>query len=321
MVRTVLGDIDPGDLGRTDYHEHLFQVSPLLVGDELDDEERSGAEAKSLYEAGMQSMVDATPMGLGRNPCGLARISELTGLRVVATTGLHREAHYGADHWVRELTEQQLVDRFVSELTVGQPINDGPSPGETARAPSGATVRAGLLKAGISYWSWTAFERRTLAAVATAHVATGAPVMVHLEHGSAAHEVLDVLAGDGVPPSSVVLAHMDRNPDAGLLIELASRGAYLGCDGMARHRDWPDSALIDLLVRLVESGMQRRLVLGGDVARAGRYLAYGGMPGLRYLPDRFVPRVLRATSSAVVDEILVRNPAGLLAWLPTYKNG
>ena len=70
MVRTVLGDIDPGDLGRTDYHEHLFQVSPLLVGDELDDEERSGAEAKSLYEAGMQSMVDATPMGLGRNPCG-----------------------------------------------------------------------------------------------------------------------------------------------------------------------------------------------------------------------------------------------------------
>jgi predicted metal-dependent phosphotriesterase family hydrolase len=25
-VRTVLGDIAPTDLGRTDYHEHLFQV-------------------------------------------------------------------------------------------------------------------------------------------------------------------------------------------------------------------------------------------------------------------------------------------------------
>jgi 5-phospho-D-xylono-1,4-lactonase len=37
-VRTVLGDIAPTDLGRTNYHEHLFQVTPLLAGDELDDE-------------------------------------------------------------------------------------------------------------------------------------------------------------------------------------------------------------------------------------------------------------------------------------------
>lgn len=318
-MRTVLGDIDPGDLGRTDYHEHLFQVSPLLVGDELDDEKRSGAEAGSLFEAGLQAMVDATPMGLGRNPCALARISDQTGLRIVATTGVHREAHYGQDHWVRELTEQQLTDRFVAELTVGQPMSDGLTPSEIALAPRGAAVRAGILKAGISYWSWTAFEGRALAAVAAAHRVTGAPVMVHLEHGSAAHEVLDVLERDGVHSPSVVLAHVDRNPDAELLTELAERGAYLGCDGMARHRDWPDSALVELLVSLVESGMHERLLLGGDVARAGRYLAYGGMPGLRYLPDRFVPRVMRATSPAVVDQLLVHNPARWLAWSPTSQ--
>ena len=35
MIRTVLGDIDPTTLGPTNYHEHLFQVSPLLRGDEL----------------------------------------------------------------------------------------------------------------------------------------------------------------------------------------------------------------------------------------------------------------------------------------------
>ena len=48
-VRTVLGDVDPAELGTVDYHEHLFQVSPLLPGDELDDEERSGAEAADLH--------------------------------------------------------------------------------------------------------------------------------------------------------------------------------------------------------------------------------------------------------------------------------
>ena len=32
-VRTVLGEVPAATLGRTDYHEHLFQVSPLLPGD------------------------------------------------------------------------------------------------------------------------------------------------------------------------------------------------------------------------------------------------------------------------------------------------
>ena len=51
-----------------------------------------------------------------------------------------------------------------------------------------------------------ALERRVLAAVADAHARTGAPVMVHLEHGSAAFEVLEVLASDGVRPEAVLLA-------------------------------------------------------------------------------------------------------------------
>ncbi len=313
-VRTVLGDIEPGALGRTDYHEHLFQASVLLPGDDLDDERRSTQEAAALCGAGLDAMVDATPIGLGRDPAALARASAATGLTIVATTGLHREAHYPAGHWVHEVTERDWTDRFVAELTRGQPAGEGTSPQQVALAPDGRPVRAGLLKAGISYWSWTHFERRTLACVAAAHSLTGAAVMVHLEHGSAAHQVLDVLASDGVPPARVVLAHVDRNPDPDLLAELATRGAYLGCDGMARHRDWPDSALVELLSSLVAAGATQRLLLGGDVARRSRYVAYGGMPGLQYLPDRFLPRVLRATSPDVVRTILVDNPARLLSW-------
>ena len=40
-VTTVLGEIDARNLRRTDYHEHLFQATPLLPGDELDDEDAS----------------------------------------------------------------------------------------------------------------------------------------------------------------------------------------------------------------------------------------------------------------------------------------
>ena len=46
-IRTVLGDLDVrSDTSLSwDYHEHLFQVSPLLPGEELDDPDRSRDEA------------------------------------------------------------------------------------------------------------------------------------------------------------------------------------------------------------------------------------------------------------------------------------
>ena len=73
-VRPVLGDVPMEQLGR-DYHEHLFKASPLLVGDELHDEQASMQEAESLRRAGIDAFVDATPTGLGRNPGAVARIS------------------------------------------------------------------------------------------------------------------------------------------------------------------------------------------------------------------------------------------------------
>lgn len=313
VVRTVLGDRPAAELGRTDYHEHLFQVSPLLPGDELDDEERSGEEAALLRAAGIDAMVDATPTGLGRDPAALARISAATGLHVVAATGAHREQHYGVGHWLTALTAPQLADRFAADLLTGMPARDGPGRTAPAGGPDGGAVRAGLLKAGIGYWSVSAFERRVLDAVADAHARSGAPVMVHLEHGSAAMEVLELLAGGGLAAERVVLAHIDRNPDAGLHAELAAAGAHLGYDGMARTRDWPDELLVACLARVVGLGGGDRVLLGGDVARRSRYVAYGGMPGLAYLPARFVPRLTRVLGAEVVHRMLVDNPARAFA--------
>jgi phosphotriesterase-related protein len=125
FVRTVLGDIEPASLGSTNYHEHLFQSSPLLPGDELDDETLSSREAALMRGAGMAAMVEATPLGLGRNPAATARIAAATGLHIVATTGAHREAHYPEEHWLRGEREEKLARRFTIELTVGCGMPDG----------------------------------------------------------------------------------------------------------------------------------------------------------------------------------------------------
>lgn len=301
VVRTVTGDLAPDELGPTDYHEHLFQISPLLPGEELDDERASGTEAAALRQSGATAMVEATPLGLGRDPAAAARISRATGLHIVHTTGVHRHEHYAPDDPLLAHSAEQLHTLFRRELL---------------EEMSDTGVRAGLVKAGVGLWSIDPFERRALDAAGGLAAELGVPLMVHLEHGSAAHEVLDLLTAVGCPADRVALAHLDRNPDPVLHAELAARGAYLGYDGAARHQRWPDSVLVDCLAATVAAGGGERVLLGGDVARRSRYTAYGGMPGLAYLFDRFLPRVRAAIGPDAADAVLRANPARWLAWEP-----
>lgn len=317
LVRTVTGDVPPGALGATNYHEHLFQVSRLLPDDELDDERKSSEEAGLLKASGFDTVVDATPLGLGRNPVATAEISTRHGIHVIATTGRHREAHYGADHWVRDFTDATLAAAFIRDLTEAMPGREVHDASVASAMVNGEPVRAGLLKAGIDYWNISPFERQTLEALAAAQRTTGAPVMIHTEHGTATHEVLDILENLAVPTSSVVLAHMDRNLDPGLHVSLIERGVLLGYDGMARAHSHSDHDLIVLTRAVIEKAGPHNILIGGDVARARRYIAYGGMPGLQYLGERYLPRLRQELGTTTVSHILVGNPATWLAWTPT----
>lgn len=250
------------------------------------------------------------------DPAAVARASANSGLSVVHVSGAHRDEHYGGGHWLLACTESDLQGRFRADVTEGMPARDEPTRGPVAMAPNGAPVRAGMLKAGIGYWRISPFERRVLSAVAVVALECGVPVMVHLESGSATWEVLDVLSSAGLAADRVVLAHADRNLDPGLHAELTLAGAYLGYDGMGRHRDAPDSAVLDCLEQTASAGDPNRLLLGGDGARRTRYRAYGGLPGIDYLPVRFLPRVAQRLGAQALTTFLVDNPARLLAVSP-----
>jgi phosphotriesterase-related protein len=55
------------------------------------------------------------------------------------------------------------------------------------------------------------------------------------------------------------------------------------------------------------------VLLGGDVARRSRYQAYGGMPGLAYLPVRFLPRVRERLGDELTNRLMVANPRQILS--------
>jgi predicted metal-dependent phosphotriesterase family hydrolase len=201
IVRTVRGEIAPGELGACDAHEHLFLVTPLQPGDELDDVAATTEEARSLVAAGAAALVEWTPLGLGRNLDGL-----VAGLRIV--------------------------------------------------------------------------ER---------------------------------LSSLGVSPGSVVLAHLDRNPDAGEHADTAAAGAWLQLDGPGRTKYWPDSTNLKLIA---ERGHADRILVGGDTGRRSIMRSYGGGPGLDYVFARFKPRLERELGGDLARRILVANPARAFAFEP-----
>jgi predicted metal-dependent phosphotriesterase family hydrolase len=291
IVRTVLGDIAPLDLGPCDAHEHLFLVTPAQPGDEYTDVEKAIEEARTVRAAGARALVDWTPIGLGRNLDGLRSVSKASGLHIVAATGVHRDVHYAADDPLRAESEEALADRFVADLE-----------------------RCGIIKVGASYHTITPFEARAFAAAAAAHERVGAPVCVHTEHGTMGLAIVDRLRDLGVPPERVVLAHIDRNPDAGEHAETAATGAWLQLDGPGRTKYWPDSTILALIADLAERGYKYRLMLGGDTGRRSMLRAYGGGPGMDYLFARFKPRLERELGAELSEQIFVTNPARAFAF-------
>ncbi|MFE3500704.1 phosphotriesterase [Kitasatospora sp. NPDC059160] len=294
-VRTVLGDLAPGELGVTDSHDHLFIRSPLLPGQELDDPVAAEAVLREYAAAGGRSFVQWTPQGMGRGAGSLAALSRATGVHLVAATGAHQAVHYPEDRFPAASAE--LAEHFVTELVTGLP-----------GAPEG--VRAGLIKIADDAGPLTGHTRRTAAAAAEAHHATGAPIAVHLEPEGDPHGILDRLHGrHGVDPDRILLGHLTRFTDRSLHRSLAAEGAFLALDSPSRIGHPADLQAFEVIADLVEAGHAHRLLLGADTTtRTAREV--GGPT--RLLTD-LVPRLARTFGPELCDLLLVTNPAAALA--------
>ncbi|MGW2718901.1 phosphotriesterase family protein [Streptomyces sp. NPDC001492] len=295
-VRTVLGDVRPEDLGVCDAHDHLFLRSAQLPGQELNDATAARAELEAFRAAGGTSVVQWTPWGMGRRAADLPLLSRAAGVHVVCATGLHQAAHYTPE--LLDELRGKLADVFVSELTEGI-------------GTSG--VRAGLVKVAGGFHALDAHARWTMTAAAQAHHATGAPIAVHLELGTGALDVLDLLCGElGVPPERVILGHLNRSPDLVVQRQAAETGCWLAFDGPSRAHHATDWRMPDAVRVLAEAGFGHRLLLGGDTVVAGARSVDGG-PGMPYLLRRIRPRLARELGEELINRVLTENPARAFA--------
>lgn len=308
VVRTVLGDIDAGRLGICYAHEHLLIIGgmPVLLDSDflLNDPSRAAQDLAAFVGAGGRAVIDMMPPGLGRDAEGLSKLSDATGVSIVAATGFHIERYYDSQHWLFQYSSEQIADLFRAEIEEG--MDQWGYRGPLVRRTES---KAGVLKVATGYYRWNKNTDTWFEAAAMAQRSTGVPISSHTEMGVLGDRQVERLVSLGVPASSIIVGHMDKNPDPYVHRDLAARGVFLEYDGLARQKYGPDSDTIRLISYAVQHGYQRQILLGMDLARRSSYPSYEGGPGLRYLLDTVVPRLRAEGLTEVVPLLFVENPA------------
>ena len=320
MVRTVLGDVPPKELGLFQAHEHLVVRSAFLkrAWPELtiDDFDLSLQELELYRRAGGGSLCDAQPGGCGREAGWLAELSRRSGIRIIASTGFHKQEFYPPDHWIHNQPEEELAGLFTRE--VGQGIE-----GEAGEGPKRGDrpVRAGVIKVALGQEGLEDPYPRLLAAGARASLASGAPILCHTEQGAGALELVRFMERLGVEPKRLILCHLDRRADnPGFHKEVAAAGVYLEYDTIGRPKYHDDEEEARLIAGMVEAGFEDRLLLSLDTTRA-RLRAYGGRIGLDYLLTEFLPRLAaEGLGDQILTKLVKSNPARAFRFEPAQSS-
>ena len=343
-MQTVLGPIEPRELGITLAHEHLLidlscywaeppeastrayvdrPVTIDMVGrmgwlwhvaranlQNFDMNETLG-EVKDFVLAGGNSIVDTTSIGLARDPLALARISRATGLNIVMGAGYYVPPAHPKD--IDDLSEDELCRRIVRDVTVGV--------GDTG-------IKSGVIGEIGNEYPLGDNECKILRAAARASVATGAPISIHTgPNDDSPMEILDVLVRAGASPQRVIMGHLDHaSSDPVKLRALAETGCFLEYDLFGiEGSNWDyvgtgggtknDTERIEALELLAGLGHLDQVLVGHDACQTNE-LVRGGAPGYGHILETVVPRLRDAGFSAEqVDAILVHNPARALAFV------
>ena len=343
-VLTVVGPVDPADLGLTITHEHLLiDLSVVFVDPGPENEEgRKLAEepvgidnlgwirvnwssnrdnlvqtdvdlaireAGRFKAAGGGTLVDVTSIGIDRNPTALAEISRASGVNVVMGAGYYVGPAHPKDFSSRSV--YSITEEIIRDVEVGV--------GDTG-------VRSGIIGEIGCSWPWTDNEKKSVAAAVAAQRETGAPLLIHPGRVQKAPiEIVNFIDREGGDLSRTVMSHVDiRVYDREILRELAATGIYIEYDTFGLESPFPphapdtympsDSQRIEQVIGLIDDGYLERIVLAHDNCTKHRLREFGGH-GFDHIPSTITGWMKRqGVSQEQIDTILIENPKRILTF-------
>lgn len=314
-IETARGPVGAAELGRVLMHEHVFVISTEIqqnYPEEWGTEEARIADAvvrlRELKEAGIDTILDPTAIGLGRYIPRIAEIAAQVELNIVVATGhytFNELPHYYARRAGDDNTADVLTTHMIRDITEGI---------------SGTNVKAGVIKCATDKPGVTPDVERVLRACAQAHRATGCPITTHTHAATKRGlEQQAIFAEEGVDLTRVVIGHCGDTDDLDYLEELIAAGSILGMDRFGIDGYLPTSERVAVVAELCRRGHAAQLVLSHD---ASCYIDWivgeiplGEIPNWHYLhiSRDVIPALLAAgVTQEQIDTMLIETPRRFL---------
>ena len=314
-VYTVLGPIEPSEVGVCDMHEHLLWNSP---GVEYSPEAFQHFDRPSVFEKiqgdlldykslGGQTIVDVSGIGMGRDVQFYADLSRETGVHVVACTGFWAERKILVYFAVKSL--DWMEDLMVHEATVGMGTTN---------------IRAGVIKVGTTRDEFTPLEEKTFRAAARASKKTGIPITTH--GVNFVERQAEIFLEEGADPTRIVLGHLDDKTSMDLERDkrLGKMGFYLGYDHIGIVPEWSpmyyaqsDDIRADLVIKMIEAGFLEQMIVACDTNAWSIGLVHRGTPKstFAHLLRGWVPLLKsRGVTDKQIETLIVDTPRKILAF-------
>jgi phosphotriesterase-related protein len=266
-VQTVLGPRDIADLGRTLIHEHVLvgypgwfmdtRMPPFIRNEAL---ARVVDAFQQLHAYGVKTVVDPCPMDLGRDVGFVAEVAQRTGLNFITATGVYMEAQ-GIPFTLRPLETDTIADIFQQEIEDGIGLSG---------------IRPGIIKIATGDGVVSDYERKMLTAASRAAKRTGLVLLSHTENCSCGHEQIDIVTGEGVASSRLLVGHSCGRDDHDYQASLARRGAYVGFDRFGIEIFNSDANRTKNVKQMIDAGLRDHVLLSHDKVNCW----LGGIPGV-----------------------------------------
>lgn len=298
-IVTVCGSIDVKELGRTYIHEHLIIDLSEQKEDpdaRLDDTEAVIGEMKVLKSKGVDTIVEVTNRGMGRDVKAMHRIAGASGINVIASTGFYKEPYLPS--YVYDMEVEALVKLLMEDILHGI---------------EGSGIKAHIIgEVGTGKDAITPMELKILHVAARTHLETGKPISTHTTLGNLALEQLELFKSYGIDTSKLVIGHLDLNCDPDYHLRVADTGCFMAFDTIGKLKYQPDEKRMESIKKLINRGHLNQIVLSQDITRKSHLMVNGG-DGYSHLADQFIPRLLDAgVNEKQIDCMLCSNPGRFL---------
>ena len=313
FVRTVLGDITPGEMGLTYSHEHIVidESFPTIANKEfiLNDTGKICKELNEFYAWGGRAVVDTMPANCGRNVLKLAEVSRMSHVHIIAPTGIHLEKYYPPNHWRYHLSEDELTELFIKDVEDGIDEHDYGCP-----VVKRTQHKAGLVKLATGDEQITPHQEKIFHSVVNTHLSTGVPILTHTNMGRHAMDQVNLFYKLGANLQHVVLSHVDKRKDIAWHKDLMQTGVYVEYDSHFRWKKGEENITYKLLEHLLPA-YANRIVSGMDMARSTYWKSYGGRPGLMFLLTTFKDDLDKMGLGDYFEQMFFTNPQQLFSFM------